>query len=293
MGFARKQIDVTFTLASGNFQGTSSNTLSVPGLRVHLTLETEGGVAKDYSHIRIWGLTQSQMNQMSTYGVPLPGQTLNNKISVTAGDAGGAMSVVIQGTIYDAYADYSSQPDVSFVVTAYSTLYQGVAPIPSTTLKGGINVATIMGTLAKQLGLTLENSGVNVTLANPHFTGSAYDQVQDVARAGNFNAYADCVRGVLAMWPQNGARTAAGDDPILISPETGLKGYPTFSNKQIDFETLFNPSMTYGKKVKIQSSITPACGIWIPMQMTTVLQSETPGGAWFTQVHAISGGAVS
>ena len=45
-----------------------------------------GGVSADRGHVEIYGMTQSQMNQLSTYGVPV-GNTFNNRISIQAGDA--------------------------------------------------------------------------------------------------------------------------------------------------------------------------------------------------------------
>ena len=69
------------------------------------------------------------------------------------------------------------------------------------------------------------------------------DQIKACASAGNFNAYVDTIKKVLAIWPMGGSRTAA---PLEISPQSGLIGYPTFSNRQLDFRTYYNPGLLFG-----------------------------------------------
>lgn len=283
MSLVRRVISVTFRLQSGNFAGTGSNTLTVTGLKTWFTMSQVGGVSRDAVHLVVFGLTQSQMNQLSTYGMP-PDQNFNNEVTVQAGDAVSGMATVFQGTITSADANYGP-PEASLVVRAYLGQYISVAPAASLSYRGTADAATIMGNIAQKMGLTLENSGVNVKLSNPYFSGSLFDQAKSCARAGNFYAVLDGKNNVLAIWPKGQNRNGS---VLTISPQSGLVGYPEFTLKGVVFTAVWNPNIIFGRAVKLISSLQAATGMWVPMQIDTNLQSETPDGAWFMQITAYS-----
>jgi hypothetical protein len=285
MAFTKKIIQITFTLGSKTFAGTNgSNTLTISGLRTDFTMEQTGGVSRDAVGIEIFGLTPSQMNDLATYGMP-PDAQYNNKISVSAGDNESGLSLVYAGDIIEAYADYDEAPEVRFIVRAMVGAYLGVAPAQPASYAGTVDAATIMGNIATLMGLTLENSGINVKLLNSYLCGSLFDQAKQVAQAGNFFATMDTVRGVLAIWPKEGARDGA---LLLISPEAGLVGYPKFNYGGVIFRCLYNPNLVFGREIQLQSSLQHACGKWVPMTVRTTLATETPGGPWFQDVVAYS-----
>lgn len=280
--FAKKVISLTFTLQSGNFEGTSSNSLTVSGYRTTYAASQQGWLVKDAATITIYGLTQSQMSQLSTYGQP-PVITNRNTISVSAGDLGGTLALVFKGTIVDAYADYQ-QPDARFVVSAIQFMAQSVQTVAALSYSGSVDAATIMGNIAKQLNLTLENSGVSVQLANVYQTGSLLDQAKAIAKAGNFNAI---ISGTaLAIWPRNGMRNGQS---VVVSPQSGvgqLINYPKFTFNGVIFECTYNPNIVYGKALMLQSSLKNATGSWVPVMIDYALSAEMPDGPWMMRVTA-------
>ena len=96
--------------------------------------------------------------------------------------------------------------------------------------------------------------------------------------------------GTLAIWPAGGAR---GGSIPLISPQTGMKGYPTMNNLGPVLETLYNPSIRFGAKVKIESRVRPACGIWQVIRLQHNFESEVPDGAWFSHLETARPGYVA
>ena len=92
----------------------------------------------------------------------------------------------------------------------------------------------------------------------------------------------------LAIWPADGAR--GGSVPV-ISPATGLVGYPIRTPLGVNFTTLFNPSITYGAKVELHTSVKSASGMWKVTLLDHNLESETPGGSWFPMSHAFRSGS--
>ena len=168
-------------------------------------------------------------------------------------------------------------------IQAHTYQYIAVAPADALSYSGSASVATIMSNLAMRMGLSLENNGVNVSLSNPTFGGSLVAQMRACARAANIYAQIDQVRSVLAIWPKNGSRSGA---PVMVSPQTGLVGYPRFGLRQIQFKTLFNPSLVTGRRVQVQSSLQPACGIFTVIGLDIDVAAEEPNGPWFSTVTA-------
>lgn len=289
MAFNTKRIDVKFTLApqENNPQSLTvvggeadQNSKTLRGYRVSATIVKAGGIASQGQlQLRIYGMSLDLMNQFSTLG-KTPIYVGKNIISVFAGDDTGT-SLVFQGTMNYATTDLSGAPEASFNVSASSLLYQAVQTIPATSYRGRVEAALILQGLATQMGLSFENNGVTAILENPCYSGSALSQTRDcIQEAGIEWNQGD--NGILAIWPKGGSR---GGAIPLVAPETGLIGYPFPSgNGLLGLRTLFNPQINFGAKIEVRSEIAPAVGVWSVCSLTHDLESETPGGAWFTSL---------
>jgi hypothetical protein len=161
MTFVSRQISVTFTMASGNFEG-GGNSASLEGLRISAHVDSPGGVAGSTLSIAIYGMPLSMMNQLTT-GV---GRRLSyigrNKVTVSANG-----QLVFTGIIFQAWVDGQAQPNVCFRVEAMPGALANVTPLASTTQPGSQDVAQLMGQLARAAGFRFENNGVNIKLSNP------------------------------------------------------------------------------------------------------------------------------
>jgi hypothetical protein len=239
-------------------------------------------------------MTLSQMNDLSTLGLTVAtgvNVVFNNSILVEAGDDDAGMSVVFYGTIYAAWADVQSMPDCPFHVTANIGAYEAAKPVPPSSYRGLVDVATVLSGIATLAGWNFENSGVNVKVWNPYLPGTARDQAYAIAQHANVNIIIDGgVPGTLAIWPKGAARNGAVP---LISPDTGMIGYPTYTRQGIVVTTLFNPNINFGQNVQIKSSLSPANGTWNVSSLTHTLDTEVPRGNWFTrfEANALSAGA--
>lgn len=278
MTFVKRRIDVTISLAEGQFGEAQGPDVTLSGLRAKASIIAYNGDAQGQLQLRLYGLPLTMINQLTTVG-PVMQQRRDNRILVAAGDVGGAMSTVYQGTFASAFGEFQSAPDVAFNITALSASVQAVKPVNALSYRGPTDVATIMQTLAQTMGFAFENNGVTAQLSSPYFSGTAYEQVKACARAAN--VYFTIDRGTLAIWPKTAARSG---DPIPISPATGLVGYPVFSGYGIALTTEFNPDLKLGGQVNVTSSLTVANGVWNIYSIVHQLESETPGGAWFSQI---------
>lgn len=275
MPFTQKQLRFTFNLADGT-------NVTVSGLRASVSIQQAGGINLGDADVSIYGLTPSLMNSLSTLG-NRSYYVARNAITIEAGDGTTGMSVVYRGTIIFAYGDYASMPNVSFHLIANPYALYAVQPIPPTTINNGfVDVATVMSGLAQQAKppLHFENTGVQQTMSYPYFPGTVMDQIHATAAKAGINHFIDPATNTLAIWPKGGAR---GNAIPLISPDTGMIGYPAFTSYGIIITSVYNPSLSYGQRVKVQSSLPSANGEWFVSTLAHELDSMTPGGQWHSR----------
>lgn len=274
MSIPHRKINVTFALGQGTFGESGFDVVTLTDLRCQVDIAKAGGVFRGALHLRMWGLTLDRMMQLSKVG-RLATSTQLNTISVDVGDDNG-MSTVFQGSIFQAWPDFAWMPDSAFDVQASAGWFEAIKPVPPTSYKGSVDVAVIMASLAEQMNLGFESNGVSVLLSNPYLPGTAWNQVVAAGKAADINFTID--GGVLAIWPRAGARVGP---PAIVSPDTGLVGYPQFNATGLTLRTLFNPAIRFGSTIQVQSELKPACGTWRVNQIAYNLSSEMPNGPWF------------
>jgi hypothetical protein len=296
--YARRRLEVVFTLGAvtdlrtgqtrqPTFGSTGKNTVTLTGYRIAANIAKVGGMSQGVAQLRIFGMPLPLMNELTLLGA-LPLATKNNTVSVFAGDDQVGMGLVFTGNITQAWANMKAAPQAVMEVMAQTGVYHALAPVPPTSFRGSADVATVLSGLAELMGVTFENNGVTAQISNPYFPGTAREQaMRCVQHAGiEWNGVDN---GVLAIWPRGGHR---GGVVPLISPETGMIGYPGYTQFGVSVQTLLNPSLTFGALFKVQSSSIPANGTWEIYKLAYNLESETPGGPWFTQIEGTLPGNV-
>jgi len=269
VSFIERDIDVVFDLANGQFLG-GGNSYTVTGLRVQCKIVATGGPFISSAEITIYGMPLQLMNQLSTIGSQWS-QRGNNKISVFANG-----SLVFSGAIFNAFVDAAQQPQVCFRVIASPGAYQSVVPLDPISIQGSADAAQLMSQLASKMGFQFENNGVNVKLSNPYYDGSPWQAAVELAQHGNFDLTVE--RGVLIISPFGSPRQGA---TVLVSADTGMKGYPAFVQNGLVVEALFDPTVKLLGLIEVQSTLSPANGVWQVRKVEYDLESITPGGPWF------------
>ena len=279
MSFAARQLTLTFTLGQGTFGTTGKNSVKLSTLRASAKITKAGGPSMGTAVVDVYGMSLSQMNQLSTLGF-MPTLIRRNTLMIAAGDVGDTPATVFIGTITNAWFDGTSGPDVLFRVEAHTGLIESVSMMPPSSYSGPATASVIMSSLATQMGLTFENGGVTAVLASPYFWGSPRQQAQACALAGNFEWVID--NGVLAIWPKGQSRNKQA--PLIAPP--ALQGYPQFTSKGISVVTLFNPAVGYGAPINVQSQLPAACGTWVVYSLDHDLESRVPHGRWSSTIGA-------
>lgn len=281
MTFVRRRLTIRFQLGDDGaaFDASGNNTFEISGIRASANISKAGGVSMAQLSLTAYGLPLSVMNKLTLLGKPLV-DGRNNTVTVSAGDDESGLAVVFQGTISEAWVDARNAPQVALVVSAFSGLVTALKPTPPVSFRGSIDASLAASGIAQQAGLVFENSGVSTRISDPYLTGTALQQLQQLAQAGKFDYTID--DGTLAIWPKGGSRKGAS---VLISPETGLIGYPMRTENGVEVQTLFNPAIVFCSQIQIKSSLTPANGDWTVFRLSHDLESETPNGKWFTTME--------
>lgn len=299
--FQQRAITATIQLGEGVFGDSGTNTTTLSGLKVEATINKAGAPSFDSAEVRIYGVQPSILNAVGQLGVQPFRAYQGDILTLTAGDSVNGMVTVFSGYMQFCWQNYDGQPESVLEIQSYTGADLALYPAVPTSYPGGADVATIMASLAAQMGLSFENSGVQVQLASPYFAGTALQQARKCAEAANIAMYIDSQTQTLAIWPKTGTR---GGLVPLISAASGMIGYPTFMRYGLRVSTLFNPNIRIGGNIQIQSSLgtatlasTPSTqapqtamaggpnGTWFPLSITHELSSWLTDGPWMTTVE--------
>lgn len=288
--FTQKQLRFTFVLANNaTFEGTGSNMLVVSGLRAHITAKGSGAPAFPEAEIKIYGLRQDDMNALTALQLgPLgPANTIGfqrNAVTVEA-NSGDGWSTVFLGDIYSAGPDYSSMPDVFLRVMGRVLLHDSILPTDVTSYTGPTDAVTVISNIVAKMRRTLENNGVSgITLSNPYFASTATEQLRAACEQAGVGYFVDPSYPVVAIAPAGQPRNTP---TWVLSPETGLVGYPTLDSLgNIRVRALYNPAFRFGGRLRIEGSDLPRVnGEWAIRILTNTLESVNPNGAWFSDLE--------
>jgi hypothetical protein len=284
---SKKQLRFVVTLGTGKFGSSANNAITLQGFRASADIDKAGGMMMSTLRARIYGVRQQDMNSITTLQWK-PRALIPNTVEVYALD-GAAETLVFAGNIVNAWADYQGMPDVFLQIQAQAAFFNALKPVPPRSFKGQVDVASVMGQIARDLGYTFENNGVTTQLVDVYLANTGLEQAKDLARAAGCDLYLD--DKILAITPPNAPRKSVIPK---ISSETGLIGYPTFDGVGVNFQSLFNPAVTFGGTIKLVTDVQQAAGDWIVTSVSHRLEAEKPGGAWFSQIRGnVNGLAVS
>ena len=280
---SKKELRFVITLGTGKFGSSNNDQMILQGFRAVAEIDKAGGMMMGTLRAKIYGVSQADMNSATTLQWK-PGSLIPNTVEVYAID-GTAETLVFAGNIVNAWGDYQSMPDVYLHIQAQSAFYNQLKAVPPRIFKVQIDVSSVMSQIARDLGYTFENNGVKTQLSDIYLPNTGMEQAKDLAKAAGCDLYLD--DKILAITPPNVPRK--GLIP-LISKDTGLIGYPTYDGVGVNFQTLFDPSITFGGSIYLSTDILQAEGEWIVTSVAHRLEAEKPGGAWFSTVRGNANG---
>lgn len=286
--FKQKVIKVTLTLGGKDEAFTASdNQVSYTGLRVSCAINYGNGAPMPTANIRIFGLPMEKINKLIrikwNIEDPRTGQSLlRDHVRIEAGNINEDLKVAFQGTITFAYPEMGSAPDVALVIESQSAMIPNVKAAPPLAFQEGVKVQDVIELICKDMGYSFENNGVDKIMSETALNGTQLDKITNLCRAHDLDLAIE--QGLIAIMNRNEPRKL----PVpIISPSTGLIGYPTPTMQGVSFSCLYNPLIRYKGAVIIKDSIIErANSEWFIFGARSILESNTPNGLWQTDVNA-------
>ncbi len=276
----KKALRFVITLSTGKFGSSNNDRITLQGFRASVDINKTGGVQMGTLRAKIYGVSESDVNSITSFTMqaPVNGGYLYqpNTVEVYAID-GDVETLVFAGNIVNAWADYQNAPDVHLHIQATAAMFAALKPVSPRSFKGGVDVASVMAQIAHSMGFAFENNGVNVKLSDVYLANTDLEQAKELAQAAGIGLWID--DKVLAI--TQSPRTPRGTVIPLIS----LVGYPTFDGWGVNARLLFNPAIQFGGRVKIETDVMQAAGEWVVACISHHLESEKPGGAWFSTIR--------
>lgn len=279
--FNFKDIRTSIALAQGDFEG-GGNEIILPQVPIRLTVTKTGGKELPKLSADVNNLSLDLMQKLTVLAFRQL-QTYNNVIKIEAGERGQEPDLVFQGEISTAAPNFSTDGTVTFHVEASSGFYpmqKSVAPV-------SVNTDTTIESLFKQFadeaGYGLENNGVTGSVKNCVFTGTPVQKAQQLAKQTGVDFLIDDNQFVILP---SYLDSREGTTPLL-NAQSGLLGYPSFTNDGIKCACLFSPLLKIGGLVKIESIVPKASGVWRITKLTHSLEAYSPAaGEWKTNIEA-------
>ncbi len=282
--FTSKDLRVTLILAGTNqvFPGTNSNTLVLTGLRMSAKIKTVARMATQ-ADIRIWGMTPADMNAL-TVAWANPPVVLDHLVIAEANDGNGWVQV-FKGTIIEGQPEYRAAPDVYFHLLAVVAYFQKINAATPTSYPESVPADLAVLDIIRRMGFSGVATGEvgAVTLTNPYFTGTLFDQLQQVCQAAGADFY--LLGDTILVTASGQPRT---DQPaVVLNPDSGLIGYPVYERAGLNVDALFNPAFLCGTPIELTSSVPSATGRWYPFAIQHTLESLMPKGKWLSQLQCL------
>lgn len=277
----KKVIRSTITLVDDTFDN-GANRIIADGLRTICNIQFGGGAVMPHAEIIIYGLRLDVMHKL----MRIRWQDINsmlNTIRIEAGEAG-EFTLVYEGNITFAYIDTSNAPNVSLRIRSITAIYDAYQPAEQRMFLGDFPVVHAIENIAGDIGYTFENNGVPETLVMTDVTLGDTDlnKIRKICRDYQIDLYIE--NKSIAIAPQGAPREIRIP---LVTPKSGLIGYPVPTIQGVDFRCLYNPAIRFGGLVRIADSLMETTnGDWRVFGTTIQLESELPGGAWFIDVRA-------
>lgn len=267
---------------------TQPTTIMIPpGLMAQARITFAGLPSSAALQATIWGLTPAIMNQLNTLSSIFQMQQ-SNLITIFASNADGTnKSIAYKGGILNCTPDFNRQPETPINIQAYAALDIATLPSKPKSYEGSSDINVMIKTIAAEVGYNTEFNNVSgISLSRSYLDGSPRDQIGIINRAVKDRGVSVefVENNTIAVWYTSQGRP---NKPVpVLSTDTGMIGYPTYTGFGIDVRTIYNPNIIQGGLVQVKSTLPAASGLFAVYGLSHDLDAQIPGGKWETMVHA-------
>ena len=268
--YTEKTIRITAYLREGSFGG-GNNTVVYEGLPTEVEISKSGGKDGCKASITLYGMKLDTARQMTMLAFRKL-QTYNNVVKIEAGTKNQKLDTVFQGEIVTAVPSID-QNNLVFKMECRCGYYPNLLPTPPVSVQGETTVDKLMQQFATEAGYDYENRGITDSVKNSVFSGSPVQKAQQLATQMGFDLLIIDNKFVIQPYETEPKGTIP-----LVSKESGLIGYPGFTNDGIECQSLYNPDFELGGYFELKSILPHASGIWKISKLDTKLSAYMPTG---------------
>ena len=279
--FRKRRLRVEVVLGEGTFDG-KHNTRILERLETAVSIEKPGLPDKAKATVRIANMAYDDMAQLTMLAFK-PLKLQKNLIRVFAGEEGRELSLAFAGEIVSSWADFSRYPTATMHMEAQAGGYAALMAKGPVAATGEVPAEKLLQQFATEMGYTFRNEGVTASVRNAVFSGSPMEKAQAVADQIGAQLLVDDNKLVLLRHD-----SARQGNAVLLTRETGMLGYPSFTNEGISLSCLYNPELELGGAVQVQSIVPGATGTWKITKLNhDLLANSVAPGPWVSSIEAI------
>ena len=276
--FSKKQIRIGLAL----YKDEQKRTLVYEGVETHVQIEKPGEPDQNKATVEMYNLSMDAMRDMTTLSFR-PLQTKKNLIVIFAGAETEGMSLCFAGEIDTAYADFSGAPTIKMHIEAAAGSYPSLKASPPIAVKGSQSAASLIEQFAKESGYTFLNNGVSASVKNAVLNGSPVQKMRAVAGMVGCELLID--DNVVKIQPYD--KGLDEGNAVLMSKDSGMLGYPTFTSEGISLKCLYNPDLQLGGMIEVDTVVPGAKGTWKITKLShSLVANSTSPGDWFSSIEA-------
>ena len=281
--FRSRDLTAIITLPTDVFVD-NSNSVTISGAKIRADINIPGMESMPYARIEIYGLDKSITDKITTYSWNINKYT-NSSIQLFTGE-----TLIFYGVFINAFSDYEDMPNVPFVIDAYYQLGAMLSPVPGLSFSGPVPIVTLAKSIANLMGRdavenNLRSENKNRTLTDAAFSGTPLAMLWKLQKDANIDIIMESE--TISLCEKDSWRTDEFKSMPLVSSETGLVGVPVRETAvQWRLTVLYHPSYRSRGLINLRSKLIPGAeniNIMI-ISMRHILESQTPGGAWFTEI---------
>ena len=276
-----KTLRAEIQLGTGNFQGTSKNTYTIEGLAMSAKIEKVGLPDLNKCALSNTGMKYDVMEQLTVLGFRKL-TSAKNLLTLYGGTQGETLPVLFSGDITKAVADFKNAPDVTFNISATTGAYSVKKAAPPLSVAGSTAAADLAKAWAAEMGYSFKNAGVTTQVQNCFFNGSPLQKLRVLSEQYHIETIID--DGEIIIQPRGSIRKT-GTIPYLTE-ESGLAGYPAFTDNGISLVALYNPDFKFGGLVRVKSIVPRASGEWKITKLMHSVSAYEKSGEWFSEIEA-------
>lgn len=280
--FTRKRIRIEITLRANKLEG-GGDKITIDDLPMHVEIVKAGIPSFPEASITIWGLSLAKMKALSMKG-HVAFQSYRNRIKVFAGEGDAdSLPLVFVGDESFGAMQVDESGEARFEMKAFTGIYAALSPSEPKSIQGSVPAADVIAMFANEGGFKFVNQGVTTRITDCYVQGNVMDKMMTVADAIGADLVIDDQTVTLLPRDKN---LKAGS--LIVTPQTGMIGYPSINSQGITVSFLFNPAVKFRQSIYVESVIPMATGYHSVIRLQHVLDANrNDGGAWHTTIESL------